>query len=378
LPVKSQPVGRLPDESAGKIEPFFLSPESMTDETFRIEDSSRDELDDLYRTPLFFKAVAVDGSAEILDALREADARRALEQEQRRAEVRRARDNDAKPQAPAEQAALAQVSMGDAELSWLLWGRDREGLALDESPEAIALKEQPRVLASFSNGVPFLVDRQIGRGEVLFVATGLSTGWNTLTRTNAVVIVDRLLRGLLARTLPLRNYSTEERVVVAVDAADRGAAFALKTPSGDRESLFVDAVSSDRFAITLKRLTRRGHYHVVAERPTDPAAKSETALSARPSNAGRTAPADRLWQLALAFNGPPDESELQAVNESDLRERLAGAAVRWVPAGEAIRLEGAAASGQEFWKWLMAAALACLVLELLVLTRSNFATRANR
>jgi hypothetical protein len=85
-------------------------------------------------------------------------------------------------------------------------------------------------------------------------------------------------------------------------------------------------------------------------------------------------PDDRLWQLALAVNGPPDESELQAVRESDLQERLADAAVHWVPPGESIRLEGAAVSGQEFWKWLMAAALVCLVLELVVLTRSHAAT----
>jgi hypothetical protein len=164
-------------------------------------------------------------------------------------------------------------------------------------------------------------------------------------------------------------------VVVAVDAADRGAIFALEPPSRDRESLFVDAVSSDRFAITLTRLAWRGHYRVVAERPVDPdAAKPEAALSARASNVRRSTQPDRLWQLALTVNGPPGESELQAVGEPDLHDRLAGAAVQWVPPGEAIRLEGAAASGQEFWKWLMAAALVCLVLELVVLTRSHTAT----
>jgi hypothetical protein len=49
-------------------------------------------------------------------------------------------------------------------------------------------------------------------------------------------------------------------------------------------------------------------------------------------------------------------------------------AFRWVPRGEPIRLEGAAVQGQEFWKWLMAAALACLLLELAILTRSQVAT----
>ena len=59
----------------------------------------------------------------------------------------------------------------------------------------------------------------------------------------------------------------------------------------------------------------------------------------------------------------------------ELRERLGDAQVRWLARGEPISLEGAAVRGQEFWKWLMAGALACLVLELAVLTQSHVASR---
>jgi hypothetical protein len=49
LPLKTEPVGRIPDESAGTIEPFYLSPETFTADAFQIPDASREELDDLYR-----------------------------------------------------------------------------------------------------------------------------------------------------------------------------------------------------------------------------------------------------------------------------------------------------------------------------------------
>lgn len=387
LPLKSELVGRLPDESAGKIDPFFLSPESMNADIFRIEDASRDELDDLYRTPLFFKAVAVDGSEEVLSALRQADAEREAQAQKRREEAKldspdEAKKTDAvddKPDAPPTENAPQKLSPEEAEDEpvWLLWARDRAAAGPDETPEAIAAREQPSILASFSNGTPFLVERQIGRGEVLFLSSGLHSNWNNLTRTNAVVMLDRLLRGLLSRTLPTRNYSTQERVVLAIDPADRRADFSLERPTGETESLFVDAVGSDRFAITLRHLTQRGHYRLSADRPEDaaPTGKPDTPPKPSEGSRGRAGHANRLWQLELAINGPADESDLQSIAETDFKDRLASAPVRWVGHGDTIGLEGAAVRGQEFWKWLMLGALACLLLELAILTRSHFASK---
>jgi hypothetical protein len=387
LPLKAEAVGRLPDDSTGKIEPFFLSPESMTDDAFRIEDASREDLDDLYRTPLFFKAVAVESSEDVLAALRQGDRQRQVEAQNRReaAAKKRAVANDdatpangsSRPAAEETRNEAAPPANGEDERGWLLWARDQEEVASDESPDAVAARQQPRILASFSNGTPFLVERRIGRGEVLFVSSGVHSSWNNLTRTNAVVILDRLLRGLLSQTLPPRNYTTQEWVVVPVDAADRRADFSLERPGGAIESLFVDARGTDRFALTLRNLTQRGNYRVFADRPRDATTSSKPEPADRPGEtARRGAHTDRLWQLELAVNGPVDESELATVNESEMRERLAGAPVRWVGRGDAIGMEGAAVRGQEFWKWLMAGALACLLLELAILTFSHVSTRA--
>src|SRR5262249_46302246 len=318
-----------------------------------------------------------ESGVEVLAALRQGDHQRQVETQSRReaaAKKRAAATGDAatssgNSRAPADDAAKepAPPSNGDDQRGWLLWARDQAEINPDDSPDAVAARQQPRILASFSNGTPFLVERRIGRGEVLFVSSGVHSTWNNLTRTNAVVLLDRLLRGLLSQTLPQRNYGTQEGIGLPIDSADRRADFSLERPGGAVESLFFDAVGTDRFALTLHNLTQRGHYRVVADRPRDATTSSKSEPAERPGeSARRGAHTDRLWQLELAVNGPVDESELATVNESEMRERLAAAPVRWVGRGETIGMEGAAVRGQEVWKWLMGGALAGLLLELAV------------
>ena len=75
---------------------------------------------------------------------------------------------------------------------------------------------QPQVLARFEGDQhpPYLVSRQIGRGEVIFAASGLASSWNTLSTTNAVVVFDRILRSQMQATLPVRNFAARERLVL--------------------------------------------------------------------------------------------------------------------------------------------------------------------
>jgi hypothetical protein len=79
--------------------------------------------------------------------------------------------------------------------------------------------------------------------------------------------------------------------------------------------------------------------------------------------------ADRAprWEVTLAVNGPADESQLAAITAGDLEKRLGQASYRWVPPEAPISLEGAQVRGQDLWRWFMAAVVACLLVELLVL-----------
>ena len=77
---------------------------------------------------------------------------------------------------------------------------------------------KPRVLAKFDDGTPFLVTRRIGKGSVAWLASGLTGSWNTLAKTNAMLLCDRLLRGMLADTLPAHTIPSADRFTLPVAA----------------------------------------------------------------------------------------------------------------------------------------------------------------
>jgi hypothetical protein len=165
---------------------------------------------------------------------------------------------------------------------------------------------------------------------------------------------------MIARTLPRRTFSTVETVTLPVPSADRRLQFTLVRPSGARDALTVDALGPDTFGVTIPHVSERGHYRVVAEKPT-----------ATRQSAGARADADAVprERWVVAFNGPPDESELESIDPAALRERMPGANIRWVERDAAISVEGAAVYGQDLWKWLMGLALAGLLVELAILAR---------
>jgi hypothetical protein len=208
------------------------------------------------------------------------------------------------------------------------------------------------VLARFTNQVPFLIERDIGRGRVVWIATGVFRDWNTLTSTDAVVIFDRILRDLLERTLPQRNLASTGQMAFPIPSELRGARFTLTDPGGREEMLSVDALGSERYGVLIGSLARRGIWRLVARtaRESSPAGAEAKALDA-----------------ALAANGPAEESELRFLDEASLRERLPEAEYRWIGAGDSIRLTSGPASARDLWKWLMAAVLVGLLAESAIL-----------
>lgn len=186
---------------------------------------------------------------------------------------------------------------------------------------------------------------------MLFVSTGVYRDWNTLTATNAVLVFDRIFRDLVQRSLPQRNLTSTGQLVLPVAPELHRARFTLTTPSGREEPLPVDALGADRYGITLKNLPQRGLYQIAAH------GTKETP---------QAGPDAKVWQLALAVNGPVEESDLRVLGEKDLQERMGQAAYRWVADGQPITLTAAQVQGQDLWKWAMLAVLGCLLVELAI------------
>lgn len=60
-----------------------------------------------------------------------------------------------------------------------------------------------RVLAALNNGDPLFIERNLGAGHIVFFASGLAPKWNTLAQSRAILLIDRLVRQMLARSLPV-------------------------------------------------------------------------------------------------------------------------------------------------------------------------------
>jgi hypothetical protein len=217
---------------------------------------------------------------------------------------------------------------------------------------------RPRVLARYDlPGQPaFLVSRKLGRGEVVFCSTGLLSPWNTLPKTNAVLIFDRLLRGMIHSTLPRRAFAATDRLQLPLPPGEQSLLVSLVRPGSAQETEPVDVgyLSGDRRGVTLTELLERGVYRLRGVRP-------------EASPAGGGTPSKPVWDVPLVVNGDADESDLAPLAKDKFATFAGAEKVRWVGGEESISLAGTAIRGQSSWWWLALFVFLLLLLEMSVL-----------
>lgn len=381
-PLLSDPIGATPDEANNGLEPFFLSYDSLSSHYyFQLAGVGESELRDLYAEPFFFKAFQADLSSEAIGALHEAEMKRLEEKQDAVADAAKRRQQYAKLAAGGELTDEEQTQLRDAEArlqqmrpNWLLWNdhsAPEDELDLPEEPDErarvlseLAARTHPRVLARFDNSerTPYLVERRIGQGNVLFVSSGLLSDWNTLPQTNTMLIFDRILRSLVQSTLPQRNFPGAERITLPLPAAQHDVTVALRRPGREKDPEILDTgfIGSEQLGFYIQDPLSRGLYRVAAYRPA-----SET-------NNGLE---QTVWEVPLTVNGDSAESELQALSREQFQERTVNTTVGWVGAGEDISLAGAQIRGQHCWWWLIVAVLGLLLVELTILLGSTLKAR---
>jgi len=347
-------VGQLPD-AAGNLQPFFLDWKTMRDDPlFRLPGTADQELADLYESPVFFQAVGCEAGPAKLAELTAADAARAAATEARRvelvAEVNRLTELGTRGTADdRESLRRAREELEAMAPTWLSWD------AVDEA-EAPVKPQGPRVMAAFDNGVPFLVSRDLGRGKVVWVGSGLFSPWNTLPKTNAILLFDRLLRSLLADTLPALTVATADQFTIPLGASDRRADIRLVRPDSREESLAIEALGGDAYGVTIRDMTSRGIYRVFASK-ADLADRDRRDML--------------LWERPLAANGESLESETAVLDDASFAIKTGGGdGFRWVGPDQPISVDGARVAGLGSWWWLLLAALGCLVAENVLLART--------
>ncbi len=364
LPAPLSPitVGRTPEESPGQVEFFQFDFDSLVHDYFLLEGESNQSLKDLYALPFFFKTVDAQVDDAVLEKMVENVTKAAAQRqaELARLDTRLEELRELQLQrdlTPAEQAELSSLGQQRAgfEPDWLLWESPRQQPQDELPPEEIARRSRPQVLARFTNGLPMLVARRLGHGQVLLATSGVSAGWNTMQTTDAMLVFDRIFRDLLRQTIPPRNLATHEDLIVPVAAAGRSAEYTLTTPDGYTETLSVEAVGSDRFGVRVGRRARRGIFQLAAHQK----GRSESGVLET-----------RLLDIPLAFNGPADESQLLSQDEIRRRQGRGRDASEQTTDVSDVGLARASLHGTDLWKWCMAAVLAVLLVELILLAWS--------
>jgi len=409
-PLLPDPVGATPEEVNGELKPFSLSYESLgSHDYFQLASVGDSELRDLYAEPFFFKAVQVDMSTEAIQTLHQTEMGRIDERFRFLAEADQRSRQYAKLEAGGELTEEEETGLREDEQRlqqmrphWLLWNGesiDAEEVELPEDPgererrlSELAARTHPRVLARFDNPErsPYLVERRIGRGTVLFVSSGLLSDWNTLPKTNTFLIFDRILRSMIQSTLPRRNFPAQERITLPLPTTDREFTVALHRPGqeDDPEILDTGFIGKEQLGFSIQSPLARGLYRVAAYRPQsvpwnssrhspsaatvrqDPAIRADgtgTVPATLTQANGNSAAGQTSWEAPLTINGEANESELEPLTQEQFEARVGGANVRWVGPDEDISLAGSQVRGQTSWWWLILGVLVLLGAELAIL-----------
>jgi hypothetical protein len=373
-PLRPAVVGKTPGEAVADLTWFSLNNANnalLTHHFFNLAGNSAEQLAALYAEPLFFKAVEADVSEELLDALVEAEANRLREQFAFLAEAETRQDQWAKLEAggqlsESDRAARQENDQQYRQIrpQWLLFARDGSDIydeQLSDVPaqrgqqlRTLAARTRFRVLAEFDNGLPFLVERSIGKGRVLLVTSGVLPEWNTLAKTYAMAVFDRVLRSMIQSTLPQHNFPAVESIEYPV-GDDRDVHFALYRPGRELDAESVDAgfVGAEKRAVTIRNALSRGVYRLNAYLP---------------ENGNPGGEQQKLkWQAEFAVHGTPTESDLAPLRRKEFEDRQLGERLRWVGPGETISMAGSQIRGQNWWKYLVLAVIAILLVELVML-----------
>ncbi len=367
-PLLPELLGTSPDRAGESLRPFFLSFDSLSSHSyFQLAEVGEDELRALYAEPFFFQAVQADLSPETLQTLHQTELQRLDDQWrllEQLADGRRSGSPDDPARRAQDEERLAQMRP-----SWLLWGdatSDLDGLEIPEDPERrerqlaeLVTRTHPRALARFDDaaGTPLLIERKIEHGRVLFVSSGLLPEWNTMATTNAMLIFDRILRSMIRSTLPTRNFGTVDRITLPLPTPDRDIRPVLRRPGETQtpETLDVGFVGREQLGVSIEQPLARGIYRITAAR-VDAGANGSTNQT--------------VWDVPLAVNGDPAESDLQMFSREQFDQRVALDNVQWVGPGEPISLAGSQIRGQNSWWWLILVVLLLLLLELAILASS--------
>ena len=199
------------------------------------------------------------------------------------------------------------------------------------------LAENSRTILELTDRQPLLLERRIGRGRALFLASSLGVSWSSLpVRQSYVAFLHRLAHAAAATRGYPRNLAPGEPFLTAWPATN---------------TITVTLLAPDQSETTVATIESGGRHFLSVPAPTQ-----RGTYTAR---AGNSAPTE-TFTLAT----PPAESDLRPVDPQQTRqlESLLGSTLHagWPAAVAAL---GPADARHAAWPWLLAALLALYLFE---------------
>lgn len=222
--------------------------------------------------------------------------------------------------------------------------RKRGSNAEGRAPAASSTSEGA-VIATLETGEPLLIEHRVGDGVVVQMATACDADWSDLPmRPFFVPLMQQLVTTMATQLTPPRNIQTGEPAVALFAATDEtsDATVSIETPAGTRRTL-KPTVEGNLLMARFESTVRPGIYDMTAP---DGATIHFVASTARDES-----------NLATL-----DEPQLKSLSE-DMSAKVVASSTEYL---EQDRLRR---HGREIWKYVLAALLAFMFLELVLQQR---------
>ena len=215
------------------------------------------------------------------------------------------------------------------------------------------LKPAGRILASLSNGSPYLIEGTFGRdhsaggGRILLMTSSIDTDWSNLPYRRAFLpMVDRIVTFLTRQQLDARSITLGDPVRFTAPASLAGRAIQVTTPDGTTQTIHAALDTDAQQAVAVyDQADRVGHYRVQA----DPGFSAVG---------------------AFAVNIDPRESRLGPVSADQVAEAFGDVPVRILQSRPADLSRWGSDQSREpteqqaaWWPWLIMLACAIFVIE---------------
>jgi hypothetical protein len=203
--------------------------------------------------------------------------------------------------------------------------------------------DETNVLARLSSGDPLMLEKEVGDGLVVQVATACDADWSDLPlRPVFVPLMQQLVASLASRVAPPQNIATGEPVISVFGGEFGDAPLSLTTPAGERRTIQLQDLEG-RAVARFVDTQRPGIYTL-----TGPEAEA----------------------IHYVAQSSRDESKLEILEDDDIRdvaEPLLATTV--TSAKEYLRRDRNWRHGREVWKFLLALVLLLMFTELFLQQR---------